>query len=56
MAKAAAVLGVFMLDENGGSVRAGTLTRDADGAVSFVVAESFLRDATRPIHPQSRLV
>ncbi|MFN7093086.1 MAG: HipA N-terminal domain-containing protein, partial [Allorhizobium sp.] len=49
MAKAAAVLGVFMLDEKGGSVRAGTLTRDADGAVSFVVAERFLRDATRPI-------
>ena len=49
MAKAAAVLGVFMLDEEGGSVRAGTLTRDADGAVSFVVAEGFLRDATRPI-------
>lgn len=49
MAKAAAVLGVFMLDEKGGAVRAGTLTRDADRAVSFVVAESFLRDATRPI-------
>ena len=49
MAKAAAVLGVFMLDEKGGSMRAGTLTRDADGAVSFVVAESFLRDAARPI-------
>lgn len=49
MAKAAAVLGVFMLDDKGGPVRAGTLTRDADGAVSFVVAESFLRDATRPI-------
>jgi serine/threonine-protein kinase HipA len=49
MAKAAAVLGVFMLDAKGISVRAGTLTRDADRAVSFVVAESFLRDATRPI-------
>ncbi len=49
MAKAAAVLGVFMLDEKGVSVRAGTLTRYADRAVSFVVAESFLRDATRPI-------
>ena len=34
---------------NGRAVRVGTLTRDADGAVSFVVAESFLRDAKRPI-------
>ena len=34
MAKAAAVLGVFMLDNKGGYVRAGTLARDADGAVS----------------------
>jgi serine/threonine-protein kinase HipA len=49
MAKTAAVLGVFILDQTRGTVRAGTLTRDGDGAVSFVVAESFLRDPARPI-------
>ncbi len=49
MAKTAAVLGVFILDQERGTVRAGTLTRDGDGAVSFVVAERFLRDTSRPI-------
>ncbi|MFS8049485.1 type II toxin-antitoxin system HipA family toxin [Rhizobium sp. BR 314] len=49
MAKAAAVLGVYILDQMRGTIRAGTMTRDGDGAVSFVVAESFLRDPTRPI-------
>ncbi|MDK4706073.1 type II toxin-antitoxin system HipA family toxin [Rhizobium sp. CNPSo 4062] len=49
MAKTAAVLGVYILDQMRGAIRAGTLTRDGDGAVSFVVAESFLRDPTRPI-------
>ncbi|MES2147345.1 MAG: type II toxin-antitoxin system HipA family toxin [Pseudomonadota bacterium] len=49
MAKIAAVLGVFILDPNQRHVRAGTLTRDADGGVSFVVSEDYLRDPSRPI-------
>ena len=49
MAKAAAVLGVHLLDTARGPVRAGSLTRDADGGVVFTVAEEYLRDADRPI-------
>jgi serine/threonine-protein kinase HipA len=49
MAKAAAVLGVHLLDAGKGPTRVGSLTRDSDGAVSFVVAETYLRDADRPI-------
>ena len=49
MAKTAAVLGVFILDQDQRRVRAGTLTRDADGGVSFVVSEEYLRDPNRPI-------
>ena len=49
MAKIAAVLGVFILDQDQRHVRAGTLTRDADGGVSFVVSEDYLRDPGRPI-------
>lgn len=49
MAKIAAVLGIFILDQGQTSVRAGTLTRDADGGVSFVVDEAYLRDPGRPI-------
>jgi serine/threonine-protein kinase HipA len=49
MAKIAAVLGVFILDQDQRPVRAGTLTRDADGGVSFVVSEDYLRDPGRPI-------
>jgi len=49
MAKIAAVLGVFILDPDQRHVRAGTLTRDADGGVSFVVSEDYLRDPGRPI-------
>ena len=49
MAKIAAVLGVFILDQDQRRVRAGTLTRDADGGVSFVVSEDYLRDPGRPI-------
>jgi len=49
MAKIAAVLGVFILDQDQRRVRAGTLTRDADGGVSFVVSEDYLRDPNRPI-------
>ena len=49
MAKAAAVLGVHLLDTARGTVRAGSLTRDADGGVVFTVAEEYLRDPDRPI-------
>jgi len=49
MAKIAAVLGVFILDQEQRRVRAGTLTRDASGGVSFVVSEEYLRDSGRPI-------
>lgn len=49
MAKVAAVLGVFLLGSGGQATRAGTLSRDADGATAFVVDEAYLRDATRPI-------
>ena len=49
MAKVAAVLGVFILDQDQRPVRAGTLTRGADGGVSFVVSEDYLRDPNRPI-------
>ena len=49
MAKIAAVLGVFILDQDQRRVRAGTLTRDADGGVSFVVSENYLGDRYRPI-------
>ena len=49
MAKTAAVLGIFILDSDQRRMRAGTLTRDADGEVSFVVSEDYLRDPNRPI-------
>jgi serine/threonine-protein kinase HipA len=49
MAKAPAILGVHLLDRARGPVRVGTLTRDADGAVAFTVAETYLRDEKRPI-------
>ena len=49
MTKIAAVLGVFILDHDQQPVRAGTLTRDANGGVSFVVGEDYLRDPARPI-------
>ncbi|MGZ2487694.1 HipA-like protein [Rhizobium pisi] len=49
MAKSPAILGVHLLDQTLGKVRVGTLTRDGDGAVAFVVAETFLRDPSRPI-------
>lgn len=49
MAKVPAILGVYLLDHALGTIRAGTLTRDADGGVAFVVAESYLRHAKRPI-------
>jgi serine/threonine-protein kinase HipA len=49
MAKAAAVLGVHLLDTARGAVRVGNLTRDAGGGVVFNVAEDYLRDPERPI-------
>ena len=49
MAKISAILGVHILDRTRGTVRAGTLTRDADGGAAFIVAEPYLRDANRPI-------
>ncbi|MBB6305567.1 MULTISPECIES: type II toxin-antitoxin system HipA family toxin [Rhizobium] len=49
MTKSSAILGVHLLDQTLGKVRVGTLTRDSDGAVAFVIAETFLRDARRPI-------
>ncbi len=49
MARSAAVLGIHLLDANGQAVRAGTLGRDATGAVAFVPDEAYLRDEQRPI-------
>lgn len=49
MAKAAAVLGVHLLDTVRGAARAGSLTRDTDGGVVFNIAEEYLRDPARPI-------
>lgn len=49
MAKIPAILGVHLLDHDRAPVRVGTLTRDADGSVSFFVSEAYLRDAQRPI-------
>jgi len=49
MATKAAVLGVHLLRPDGGSVRAGTLTRDASRATAFIVDEAYLRDDARPI-------
>jgi serine/threonine-protein kinase HipA len=44
-----AILGVHLLDGVRGPVRVGTLVRDGDGAVSFTVAEAYLRDRVRPL-------
>lgn len=49
MAKAPAILAVHLDDQTRGRVKAGTLTRDSDGAVIFAVEETYLRDAGRPI-------
>lgn len=49
MAKSAAVLGIHMLDTARGTVRVGSLMRDADGGVVFSVSEDYLRDRDRPI-------
>jgi serine/threonine-protein kinase HipA len=49
MTKAPAILGVHLLDAKQGAQKVGTLTRDADGAVVFTVAEAYLRDPGRSI-------
>lgn len=48
MAKSAAILGV-RLDGAAGAARVGSLSRDQDGAIAFVVDEGYLRDPNRPI-------
>lgn len=49
MARIPAVMGVHLLDASRGPTRVGTLTRDGDGGVSFVVAETYLQDEQRPV-------
>jgi len=49
MAKDAAILGVHLLDHVLGPIRVGTLIRDADGAVTFNISETYLRDPARPV-------
>lgn len=49
MAKAAAVLGIHLLDADGHPRRVGTLSRASDGATAFLVDEAYLRDPGRPI-------
>jgi serine/threonine-protein kinase HipA len=49
MAKIPAILGVHLLEHGQDPVRVGTLTRDAEGSVSFVVSEAYLRDTRRPV-------
>jgi hypothetical protein len=49
MAKVPAVMGVHILDPARGPTRVGSLTRDSDGGVAFIVSETYLRDPERPI-------
>ena len=49
MAKAAAVLGVYLIDQAGTARRVGALTREANGATNFLLDEAYLRDDQRPI-------
>ncbi len=49
MAKQAAVLGVYLLNQHGAPLRVGALTRDAIGATAFLPEEAWLRDEARPI-------
>jgi len=49
MAKAPAVLGVYLLNAERGATRVGALTRDVNGANAFIVDEAYLRDEGRPI-------
>lgn len=44
----AALLGVHLLRGGTAAVRAGSLTRAADGATTFTIDEAYLRDAGRP--------
>lgn len=52
----AAVLGVHLLGPKDQVTRVGTLTRDRDGATSFVVDEAYLRDPARPVFSLSWVV
>jgi serine/threonine-protein kinase HipA len=56
MAKAAAILGVHLLDANGHPLRVGTLSRARDRATAFLVDETYLRDKDRSILSLSWLV
>lgn len=49
MAKTAAVLSIQLVERHGGAVKIGSLVRDSDGSSAFTVAESYLRDPSRPI-------
>jgi len=49
LAKAAAILGVHLLDRDGRRVRVGILSRDRDGATAFLVDETYLRNPDRPV-------
>lgn len=49
MAKAAAILGIYLLEPRGGSFRVGTLARDRNAGTTFTVDEAYLRDPRRPI-------
>jgi serine/threonine-protein kinase HipA len=50
VAKIPAILGVHMVDAGGrAATRVGALTRDAEGAVAFIVDEAYLRDPSRPV-------
>lgn len=48
MAKQAAILGVYLIDNQGAPVRVGALTRDGVGATAFLPDEAWLRDDARP--------
>ena len=48
MARTPALLGVHLASATGDLIRAGTLTRDATGATTFVIDEVYLRSADRP--------
>lgn len=49
MAKAPAVLGVHLTNADAGLTRVGALIRDANGATTFIIDETYLRDSDRPI-------
>lgn len=49
MTRAAAVLGVHLIDPAGRRHRVGTLSRDREGATAFLVDEAYLRDPARAV-------